>query len=265
MRQRLTSIVLMLGLCLVTQGRASPLTIPFEVTNATLFNLSVTTPVPNFTGAVTLDLTGIRNSGVDTLGERYSTWDNTFVDPPSSDVVIRVATTSGYDSPLLALSGFLDQGLTHRSAFAGENFARSGNPADRISEAVLFAVSLDLSKGAFIFDFVGQDSRADIPGFDASTITDNLTFAQFLAAQQSLTFKITAYGLNATGGFTEYEQLSGTAHISSLVVPDPPPPPSPVPEPSTWLLLATGLVGLLGYGWRMHLKAPRRAKRHAWL
>lgn len=29
----------------------------------------------------------------------------------------------------------------------------------------------------------------------------------------------------------------------------------PVPEPSTWLVLATGLVGLLGYGWRQRKNA----------
>jgi hypothetical protein len=32
----------------------------------------------------------------------------------------------------------------------------------------------------------------------------------------------------------------------------------PAPEPSTWLLLSTGVVGLLGYGWR-----KRKTKRVA--
>ena len=26
--------------------------------------------------------------------------------------------------------------------------------------------------------------------------------------------------------------------------------PTPTPEPGTWVLMGTGLVGLLGYGWR---------------
>jgi hypothetical protein len=32
--------------------------------------------------------------------------------------------------------------------------------------------------------------------------------------------------------------------------------PAPTPEPSTWMLLGTGLLGLLGYGWRQRRSTP---------
>jgi hypothetical protein len=46
------------------------------------------------------------------------------------------------------------------------------------------------------------------------------------------------------------EGLSLTAGTGSVQV-----APNPVPEPGTWLLMSTGLVSLLGYGWRKRQQA----------
>ena len=62
-----------------------------------------------------------------------------------------------------------------------------------------------------------------------------------------------AFGINnagqIVGSFTDVITVRGLGFLAT-------PQPTVIPEPSTWLLLSTGLVGLLGYGWR---RRPRAA------
>jgi uncharacterized protein YjbI with pentapeptide repeats len=49
----------------------------------------------------------------------------------------------------------------------------------------------------------------------------------------------------ATFGASYHLNLTGAIHE-----------PIPNPEPGTWLLLGTGLIGLIGYGWRRRQPVP---------
>jgi hypothetical protein len=51
--------------------------------------------------------------------------------------------------------------------------------------------------------------------------------------------------------FTDINTNTGdTIGIDNIMFSRSLPSNDPVPEPSTWLLMGTGLVGMLGYGWR---------------
>jgi hypothetical protein len=48
---------------------------------------------------------------------------------------------------------------------------------------------------------------------------------------------------------------SGASIAESITLASPPVPPTDIPEPGTWLLLATGTIGLLGYAWQRKRQA----------
>jgi hypothetical protein len=70
---------------------------------------------------------------------------------------------------------------------------------------------------------------------------NGLTEADFL---HTLSFPTVGSVFNLPGGYT-VNSVDGLIHDNQFIS-----EASSVPEPSTWLLLATGLTGLLGYGWR---------------
>jgi len=51
-----------------------------------------------------------------------------------------------------------------------------------------------------------------------------------------------------------YDECCGPPGILNLSLVPPTNPPPPTPEPGTWLLFASGLAGLFGYGWRRGLR-----------
>lgn len=97
-----------------------------------------------------------------------------------------------------------------------------------------------------------------VNGVQQITFTDDLDRATFSGLNNLIHFLQDDFPTGqgeASGGFLDQIRLYDGALTATQVTDlfngaQPPGLPGQVPEPATWLMLATGLAGLLGYGWR---------------
>lgn len=209
-------------------AHAVPILIEFSVENATFYDATVFVAIDDFSGSVVFDLdssSAVVNTGPG--GYLNTTWDDT--------TPLELSSTTPYEAIIQSYSG-QSQGLTQRRVLTTE--WPSGTPSEFFppSTAFLSSISLTRSLGLFSMELIGESEIFDVPGLDASSIPDNETFIAFLTQMENLKFVITGYGLNSSGGFTEYGQVIGEAAIQAV---------SSVPEPGTLALLTLGIAGIL--------------------
>jgi hypothetical protein len=90
---------------------------------------------------------------------------------------------------------------------------------------------------------VGYDSSTPFVNF-TGTVGNNVTLTSVLATGQGTGWTpYYAYGCDNTGDIVGFGKVGSTYYAYLMT-------PVPTPEPSTLLLAASGLVGLLAYAWR---------------
>lgn len=199
---------------------------------------------------------GILESGNADFAERFVGQTNA----PAGNFDVLSGTPT---APLALAVGAAGQNLTI-STNAGSQILTGLGPlgfpsSDAIGEGA-FAILFDFDQSEFGFQLVGGN---EVGGNGGTAFIDFFRRDGSLIEQIAVTNLADAfYGFSRAGGIKDIAGLSlynndfagiGFDNLRHDVAGVP--ALGAIPEPGTWLLLGTGLVGLLGYGWRHRQQA----------
>lgn len=184
--------------------------------------LSLGFPAPSSAGPVQINFTELPNEG----GIQLTGTD--FAGNPISVLKLN-AETFGISSPIVPTGYTPDAILSHIgiSQQGGDRlFAILETPGGPVSDYVWVH---RLNNVFTVIDFVSDiDLPLTLPSTPLNTVVET-------------------GALQDVGGYTSDDGTSVRFAVQSDV--------ETVPEPSTWLMMATGILGLLGHGWRQRKKA----------
>jgi hypothetical protein len=208
------------------------------------------------------ELTGTRTEGAGlTTGGAYATDRSAFtiswvITPLGGDIFHYQYTFDGFNTrPPGVSTGPKSPNISHMILDLSESCVDPGD-AGCVTNAV-YGGGPHLELGTF-------GPAPSNPGFPSGTSIGGVKFddttgaAPFLVAFDSN--RAPVYGdVYLKGGSVSFLYNDGLMNHASINVADfiarPDGTLAAVPEPSTWLLLVTGCVGLLGYGWRRRQRA----------
>ena len=181
--------------------------------------------------------------------------------------ILTINLTNLQDNPksviqnLSDLSFVLSGGLTAGSLTSSSALERTVNSNGTFTNGATGATGWELDPSGLRLHVLGTligPAHTLIGGPDGSNVYSNANGSiagngphnPFITG--TATFSLAGLGITTDSTITSAIFSFGTTegnNVTGTCIRDCTPPPQVVPEPSTWLMLVTGTLGLLGYGW----------------